>query len=212
MLAELSLGVALEHKLGTTGIMTATFLICILASIIQFLCAIPLYYVPSFLKTIDNLFGNWIIGQIFACGAGYSGVLFGYMVMSGFIYDREAQNLFGVFSVPTKIYPWVLLIISQFIMPGVSFIGHLCGMLAGYIYIFFFYEQNFWNNFNTKLDLLIPTKIKQMPLFVATEHTYLPVSQTPASFEENSIDLPQKSPQEFPEGTFQGKGRVLGTK
>lgn len=215
MLATLSLGVALEHKLGTTGIATATILFCILAAFIQIVFAVPLYFLPAvqmfklYFPSLSPVV-NWIVGQIFACGAGFSGVLFAYMVISGFIYDRESQSLFGFFSVPAKVYPWVLLVISQFIMPGVSFIGHLCGMISGYIYIFFFYDKNYWNNFNTKLDSLLPTRIKQIPCFVATDHSYLPITQTEASFEENSINLP--SEEAFAEGVFQGKGRVLGTK
>jgi len=41
-------------------------------------------------------------------------------------------SLYGLIQVPTKIYPWVLLIILQIILPNVSLLGHLSGMLIGY--------------------------------------------------------------------------------
>lgn len=39
-----------------------------------------------------------------------------------------------MFQVPTKLYPWVLLIVLQFMMPNISFLGHLSGILTGGLY------------------------------------------------------------------------------
>ena len=30
--------------------------------------------------------------------------------------------------VPAKLYPWALLVLWQMLMPGASFLGHLCGV------------------------------------------------------------------------------------
>ena len=43
------------------------------------------------------------------------------------------HSLFGLVEVPAAWYPWLLLILIQLIMPGISFLGHLGGLLAGYL-------------------------------------------------------------------------------
>ena len=40
-------------------------------------------------------------------------------------------RIFGLFSVPRKWYAVVYLIIMSVFIPGVSFIGHLCGIISG---------------------------------------------------------------------------------
>lgn len=32
---------------------------------------------------------------------------------------------------PAAVYPWALLVFWQLIMPGASFLGHMCGVLVG---------------------------------------------------------------------------------
>lgn len=34
-------------------------------------------------------------------------------------------------NVPSALYPWALLVVLQLFMPNLSFMGHLCGILAG---------------------------------------------------------------------------------
>ena len=41
-----------------------------------------------------------------------------------------SRSIFGFFSVPAKAYPWVLLGVWQLLVPGASFLGHLCGVLV----------------------------------------------------------------------------------
>jgi hypothetical protein len=36
-----------------------------------------------------------------------------------------------MFNVPARIYPFVLLILLQVLIPGISFLGHLSGILIG---------------------------------------------------------------------------------
>ena len=45
-------------------------------------------------------------------------------------------RIFGLFSVPRKWYAIVYLILMSVLIPGVSFIGHLCGILSGYLFVF----------------------------------------------------------------------------
>ena len=41
------------------------------------------------------------------------------------------RSIFGLFNVPAKLYPWALLGFWQLLMPGASFLGHLCGVAVG---------------------------------------------------------------------------------
>jgi len=65
---------------------------------------------------------------------GFSGVIFALAVVD--IYRNSStthRSVMGVFSVPAKYYPWVLLIVLQVLIPNVSFMGHLSGILSGTI-------------------------------------------------------------------------------
>ena len=43
----------------------------------------------------------------------------------------QTRSVLGLFVLPAKYYPWVLLVVWQLLMPGVSFLGHLGGVAAG---------------------------------------------------------------------------------
>lgn len=42
----------------------------------------------------------------------------------------ERRSIFGFFSVPARLYPWVLLVVWQLLVPQASFLGHLTGLLV----------------------------------------------------------------------------------
>lgn len=67
--------------------------------------------------------------------AGYSGVIFALAVDETASSPHPYRSIFGLFSVPTKLYPWVLLIALQFLLPNVSFVGHLSGILVGGLHV-----------------------------------------------------------------------------
>jgi hypothetical protein len=46
-----------------------------------------------------------------------------------------ACSIFGLYSVPAKAYPWLLLVIWQLLVPHASFLGHLTGLLLGQLYV-----------------------------------------------------------------------------
>jgi rhomboid domain-containing protein 1 len=68
------------------------------------------------------------------CAVGYSAVLFAYKV----ILDYDTPGYSQVFGVvlPTRYISWAELIVASLVNPGASFFGHLCGILAGYAYIY----------------------------------------------------------------------------
>ena len=67
---------------------------------------------------------------------GYSGVLFAYILIECYHTTNTSRSFFGLFSVPTKLYPWIILVVMQFVMPNISFLGHLSGMLVGLLSVY----------------------------------------------------------------------------
>jgi hypothetical protein len=63
---------------------------------------------------------------------GFSGVLFAMAVDEATLSPFPTRSVFGLFEVPTRLYPWVLMLVLQFLLPGVSLLGHLCGILIGF--------------------------------------------------------------------------------
>jgi len=116
MISYLPMATLMERKIGTFQFFYAHVLFTVLNSVL---------YV--------------IIGKIFSlnsCGAGLSGIIFSILVVDVSASKEPTQSVLGLFSVPTSIYPWVLLITMSVIMPDVSFVGHLCGIVSGYLYSF----------------------------------------------------------------------------
>eukprot|EP00823_Brevimastigomonas_motovehiculus_P001342 TRINITY_DN11869_c0_g1_i1.p1 TRINITY_DN11869_c0_g1~~TRINITY_DN11869_c0_g1_i1.p1 ORF type:complete len:412 (+),score=40.38 TRINITY_DN11869_c0_g1_i1:60-1295(+) len=67
---------------------------------------------------------------------GFSGVLFGFICIECALDPPELQrSVFGFCRVPSWLYPWMLLIVLQIIFPGVSFMGHLAGIVIGFAYV-----------------------------------------------------------------------------
>ncbi len=55
----------------------------------------------------------------------------GTVLTAGGLRRAQTRSVFGLFVLPAKYYPWVLLVVWQLLMPGVSFLGHLGGVAAG---------------------------------------------------------------------------------
>ncbi|GIL60117.1 hypothetical protein Vafri_14756 [Volvox africanus] len=64
---------------------------------------------------------------------GYSCVLFGWMTLIAWqSQGRQARfGFLGVVSVPMAVAPFLLLLVTQALLPNSSFLGHLSGILAG---------------------------------------------------------------------------------
>lgn len=68
-----------------------------------------------------------------SCAVGFSGVLFALKVVLNYN-SPSYTNIYGVL-VPSRYAAWVELLFIQMFVPGTSFVGHLCGILAGLIYM-----------------------------------------------------------------------------
>lgn len=67
------------------------------------------------------------------CAVGFSGVLFALKVVLNYN-SPSHTNVYGIM-VPSRYAAWVELVVIQMFVPGTSFLGHLCGILAGVIYM-----------------------------------------------------------------------------
>ena len=73
----------------------------------------------------------WSPSGFAGCAAGFSGVLFALAVDESSLSTTPTRSVFGLFTVPTKLYPWALMLSISLFVPGVSFMGHLAGILVG---------------------------------------------------------------------------------
>lgn len=70
-----------------------------------------------------------------SCAVGYSGVIFGLLVLRCHLSDRPQFSLFGMGRVHARYYPIVSLLVAQLLVPQASLLGHLAGCIAGYLYV-----------------------------------------------------------------------------
>jgi rhomboid domain-containing protein 1 len=77
-----------------------------------------------FLLAIDNLFGTTRTITV-----GFSGVLFGLIVVKNVLLGAD---------ITTVLTDLALLILPGILDPQISFLGHLSGIIAGFIYLFIF--------------------------------------------------------------------------
>jgi hypothetical protein len=80
------------------------------------------------------VFGRHFAPQHATCSVGFSGVIFALIVAETHVNNIQHRSFYGLFSVPAAYFPWLLLVLWQFIIPQVSFFGHLSGILAGIMY------------------------------------------------------------------------------
>lgn len=71
----------------------------------------------------------------YQCAVGFSGVIFGLIPVDARQSGGTQRSIFGLFSVPSVAYPWVLLVLWQLLVPQSSFIGHLSGLAVGQLYV-----------------------------------------------------------------------------
>lgn len=123
MLSTYAIGSLLEKQLGTLGLIV-TMLWSAIVSCSLYLCIATLAH---YIFDYDKLMYDHAVG--------FSGVLFHLSVLECHLSPQFARSLFGMVNVPAALYPWALLVVLQLFMPNLSFMGHLCGILAGSLQI-----------------------------------------------------------------------------
>eukprot|EP00931_Biecheleriopsis_adriatica_P006056 TRINITY_DN107518_c0_g1_i1.p1 TRINITY_DN107518_c0_g1~~TRINITY_DN107518_c0_g1_i1.p1 ORF type:complete len:423 (+),score=36.34 TRINITY_DN107518_c0_g1_i1:92-1270(+) len=122
MLSLLWKGVALEATLGSAHFAALVGMLLFLSH--------ALFVPVSYMATV--LFGA---GTYYSCAVGFSAVLFGLKVIAHHsIMGQQALHFWGLpFAVQSKYAAWVELVLISVLSPNASFVGHLCGILAGMI-------------------------------------------------------------------------------
>ncbi|KAI3434702.1 hypothetical protein D9Q98_002764 [Chlorella vulgaris] len=126
MLALCSVAPRVERSLGSLQFAWLMLLICVLGDAAYTAVACLSSLLP-FLAGIPSL------DFMHQCAVGFSGVLFGLLLVDAHLHGG-ARSLFGAFTLPAKLYPWLLLVLWQ-LVPHVSFLGHLSGLLVGQLYV-----------------------------------------------------------------------------
>eukprot|EP00026_Physarum_polycephalum_P012451 Phypoly_transcript_12760.p1 GENE.Phypoly_transcript_12760~~Phypoly_transcript_12760.p1 ORF type:complete len:217 (+),score=11.92 Phypoly_transcript_12760:425-1075(+) len=198
MMSFYPMGSALERTTGTLPFFYSIFLFDTTGSMIHFLLAYVLFNTDIY------------PGFYFSCSAGLSGAIFTILTIE--CHNNDGMRNFFGFSFPSRLYPWISLFIIQLLFGNVSFLGHLSGILVGYLYVY------------NLLDALIPInalnklegarwmgRIVCMDGYITNPNfRSLPVTNTPPS-ENSRWNLPgfnwfSSTPRAFP-----GPGRVLGS-
>ncbi len=120
MLAFMGLGAWLEFKVGTAYFVWTIWVSTLLTN--------TLYIgICFFLATVTKR-EQWL----YYSSIGFSGVIFTLAVLESYSSPPgSTRSIFGMCNVPARVYPWVLLIFIQLVMPHISFVGHLSGLLVG---------------------------------------------------------------------------------
>lgn len=119
MMSTVAIGTSLEKRLGTLTMgLTILWGILLTASIYTFVSWL-LYVTVGYEK------------MMYQHCLGFSGVIFQLSVLESNLSPNRLRSVFGVFQVSSKMYPWALLVVLQFVMPHISFLGHLSGILLG---------------------------------------------------------------------------------
>ncbi|KAE8649379.1 rhomboid-like protein 15 isoform X1 [Cucumis sativus] len=126
MLALVPLGSELERIMGSIRMLYLTILLAISNAIIHLFIAVVMAHNPF--HHYDNLMNE--------CAIGFSGILFSLIVIETSLSGIQSRSVFGLFNVPAQWYVWILLVVFQLLMTNVSFLGHLCGIITGFAYIY----------------------------------------------------------------------------
>lgn len=122
MVSFLWKGCNLEYKMGSVRfLLTVVYLLV--------LCHVLVVVVALVLAT-----GFQMPGPLHQCSVGFSGVLFALKVLLN--HNSPAFSSVYGFQVPTKYAAWLELVVIHFLVPRSSFIGHMCGILAGYLFVY----------------------------------------------------------------------------
>jgi membrane associated rhomboid family serine protease len=123
MVSLLWKGINLERILGSKSFMRFT-LFSLLVSQILYIVTCYLLYQQHFISyyQYDN------------CVVGFSGVLFSFKYVLSQCNGDHTSIMFGI-RFPSKYMTWIELLAISLLTPNVSFVGHLCGILSGIVYM-----------------------------------------------------------------------------
>ncbi|KAK3239425.1 hypothetical protein CYMTET_50657 [Cymbomonas tetramitiformis] len=142
-------GSELERAVGT---IQYTWTLAVLAALCSLIHALIGYAIDSLLALSNGAISSnalqdsavyalpenpWITSnkqEVYHCTMGLSGVALGVVLLEIRMHQNRPQSLFGLFTIPWPAYILGLLMGVTVLSPGVSFFGHLSGILAGGAY------------------------------------------------------------------------------
>jgi len=122
MMSVAAIGAALEQSIGS---LTLVFLI-LWGIVLSGVLFSGISWVVW--KITDD--PSWMVQN----AVGFSGIIFTLAVVESYRSLTPTRSIFGFVQVPTRIYPWALMIVLQVMVPQISFMGHFSGLLVGVFY------------------------------------------------------------------------------
>jgi len=158
MMSTLAIGGLLERTYGTLQQIITILWGLILVPTTEILVALTLYKIFRY----ENL--------MYQNSVGFSGVLFQLSVLEANLNPHGSRSVFGFCQVSSRAYPWAMLLVLQFILPNVSFWGHLSGIVVGTLQLLGAFHhimpsKAFLMDLEQKPFML---SIKQRPNFIST--------------------------------------------
>jgi rhomboid domain-containing protein 1 len=133
-------GINLERKLGSAQFLWLVVFSLVVSHSLLFIMTYVLYHFAGF----DDYSSGFNI-----CAIGFSAVLFSLK----YVWNATGNGYSVVMGiqVPTKYAAWLELVVVSIVTPQASFLGHLAGILAGFLYVngpvefLLFLPMWFWN-------------------------------------------------------------------
>ena len=119
MMSTMAIGTSLEKQIGTFTMGLTILWGILLTSTIYTFTSWLLYVIFGYEK------------MMYQHSLGFSGVIFQLSVLESNLSPNRTRSVFGILKVSSRMYPWALLVVIQFVMPHISFLGHLSGILLG---------------------------------------------------------------------------------
>ncbi|KAL9428291.1 hypothetical protein AB3S75_030307 [Citrus x aurantiifolia] len=219
MLALVPLGSELERIMGSVRMFYITILLATSNAILHLLIALLVAHIPFY--RLQNVMDE--------CAIGFSGVIFSLIVIETSLSGAQSRSVFGLFNIPAKWYPLILLVLFQVLMTNVSLLGHLCGILSGFAYTYGFFNllmpgTSFYSAIES--SSLLSTCIRRPKFILCTGGNpsgYIPTysgqnTSSSGLFSGNiwsnlSAWMPQRetSSQPTQDSRFPGRGRTLSS-
>jgi len=97
----------------------------------------------TFLSHVLLVASSYVLAEYFdqydlmyTCTIGFSGVLFALKVVLNHLNPEGNAMVLGMIPVKMKHLAWAELVLIHVLVPGSSFLGHLCGIIVGTAYIY----------------------------------------------------------------------------
>ena len=203
LLAFVSLGRSLECRFGTATMFSLSVVLRLISAAMELAAASAVRSLPATIPALDHFLARSF--PYSACAIGLSGLIFTYIVIDVHMNDA-VRSIFGFCSVPAKTYPWLLLVILQLLMPGLSLSGHLFGLLSGYAAMVLEPRLE-----GLRFDRWVPAAIKALPSY-KTGSGSLTISGVLYNPNASSGGSWLQWPRFWSssQSSFSGQGRVLG--